>query len=537
MADFYYSFESSSQERNIPKFKEYDSLLNIASGFDIFYNANTTTHVTEGKNSVTILGYVYKLKSDVEAYLSDLLLNFKEDRIAEAKKELLGQYTAIIYKDGQIYLFSDFLQTRGIFYNTESKSICSSFASLGAEPTDEYKAFEFLAMRHCIYPVWLGNTTIDDKIKRLRAFEYLKVDEKTGKLNVEGIQITIDNRKIESLKEIKTFTLSLLRDAIHHPAIQHKKIGSTVTGGFDSRFVTSLAKEYYPDLNLRISIFKGEKSLDFIIASEVAKALSLPLNIYETDLEKQKGGFYDLTDGLTPRENSIMMDLFQHTTDYDLGFGGAYGTELYTTAEFETKEEWINAFLDKAKHAVKAIPEYYERFEQTLYSDLEAVEKHYLLKEYNPKDLMRIFRLLNTGFFSSQVVATYNIHGLQYELFGTYPVIEAGLRIPYRYLGSKLTFGRFYMIPKALVGQINPKVSKIITTHFCPMCPLSAFSLVSYVSGKLKGKQYYKNLAKTQAGKEQKLTYQTDNIQYTSNYWFEGFMLKYLDKYKKKSKD
>ncbi|NDV82692.1 asparagine synthase-related protein [Bacteroides sp. 51] len=533
MADFYYSFDNSSQERYIPKFKEYDSLLNVASGFDIFYNAKTTTHITEGEDSITILGYVYKLKSGIEAYLSDLLLNFKEERIAEAKKELLGQYTAIIYKGGKIYLFSDFLQTRCIFYSIADKSVCSSFASLGAVPTDEYKAFEFLAMRHCIYPVWLGNTTIDDKIKRLRAFEYLKIDEKTGELSVEGIQVTIDNRKVDSLKEIKALTLSLLRDAIHHPAIQHKKIGSTITGGFDSRFVTSLAKEYYPDLNLRISTFKGEKSLDFTIATEVAKALSLPLKIYETDLEKQKGDFYDLSDGLTPRENSIMMELFQHTTDYDLGFGGAYGTELYTTAEFETKEEWVNAFLDKVKHAVKAPSEYYKRFEQSLYSDLEAVEKHYLLKEHNPKDLMRIFRLLVTGFFSSQVVATYNIHGLQYELFGTYPVIETGLKIPYKYLGSKLTFGRFYMIPKALVATINPKVSKINTTHFCPMCPLSVFSLIPYVSGKLKGKQYYKNLAKTQAGKEERLTYHSDNIQYTSNYWFEGFMLKYLSESKK----
>ena len=529
MADFYYQRGDVPCALNDEKFKViYQNETVVTTGLNLFYNEHTITQVLEGDHSVTVLGYVYKQNGDIQSYLAELLRNFTDDRIAEVKKELLGQYLVIMSHEDNIYLFSDFLQTRTIFYDTDRKMASSSFAALGATCTDEYKAFEYLAMRHCIYPSWLGNTTIDKRIRKVRSYEYLKINKATGEMESPKLQFAIDNSKIASFKEAKSYTLSLLRNVIRHPDYQNKVIGSTITGGFDSRLVTSLVNEYYSNVTLRVATLKGENSLDYKIATQVVKTMGLPLKVYETDLDTQKDAFYDLTDGLTPRENGLMMQFLQHVGEYDLGFGGAFGTELYTSIDFDAVDQLVTDFSNKARAAVKADDPYYKAFEKALRDEFENINTCFVLKEQNIKDTMRIFRLMITGFFSSQVMAAYNIYGRQFEMFGTFPVIEAGLRIPYEYMGSRTTFGRFYMVPKALVEQLNPKVSKIDTTHFCPMRPLSVGSFASYVLGKFKQKSYYKNMAKAQAGKNITLSYDSDRIKYTSNYWFEGFKQKYL---------
>jgi len=529
MADFYYQFSDLPYTFSDEKFKVlYQNQITLTEKFKLFYNDHTILQVSEGDDTLTVLGYVYKLNGDIESFLMELLHNPTDEKIVEAKKELLGQYMVIISKGEDVYLFSDFLQTRNIFYDTDSKVVSSSFASMGAMCTDEYKAFEFLAMRHCIYPAWLGNTTIDQRIKKVRAYEYMRINKTSGDIKVTGIRYTIDNSKIGSFKETKSYTLSLLRNVIRHPASRNKKIASTITGGFDSRLVTSLVNEYYPNITLRTGTLKGETSLDYDISTQIVKLLSLPLQVYETDLNAQKESFYYLTDGLTPRENGLMTEFLQHVDNYDLGFGGAFGTELYTSVEFETIDQLVVAFLSKVRAAIKADDIYFKQFEEALYKELKEIEHYFILKESNIKDTMRIFRLMNTGFFSSQVTSAYNIRGNQFEVFGTFPVIEGGLKIPYKFMGSKMTFGRFYMIPKAIVESINPKVSKINTAHFCPMRPLSIASFVPYVLGKFKQRSYYKNKAKAQAGKIDTLSYTSNHIKYVSNYWFEGFKQKYL---------
>lgn len=528
MADFNYSFSRPSQEVIIPKFDHYKHRLNVIPELSVFYNDNTITHITKDEDSITILGYIYRFENNVETYLSDLLLNFNEDRIADIKKEILGQYIAIIHKKEKIYIFSDFLQVRKIFYNAEDKVVCSSFAALNPKKTNDYKVFEYFAMRQCIYSGWLGTATIDDKIKRIRPFEFLTIDESTGNITVNELQFTIDNRKAKSLKEIKSSTLSLLRKVIQHPSYQNSNVYTTITGGFDSRLITSLITEYYPNFNLRISTYKGEKSLDYKIASKISKILSKPLNVYETDFKKQKEEYYTMTEGLMPRENGIMTQLLKQAGDFELGFGGGFGTELYTTADSDTKENLIDLYMNWVKSAIIAPDSYFVHFKEALEKEIEEVEKHYLLKEYDFRDIMRILRLTVTSFFSSPINTSYNIQGRQFEVFGTFPIIEAGLKIPYEYLGSKYTFGRFYMIPKALVEKINPRISKILTTHFCPMRPLSLCSLPSYVIGKFQAKKYYKNQAKKQSGRDNLLIYKTDTIEYNSSYWFEGFMQTYL---------
>ena len=530
MADFYYKPGDSNMI--ISKFdKLYTNKRCITNDFNIFYNDNTTTHIELEGNSITVLGYAYTYHNSIEMYLQNLLSNFEEKQIDEIKKKLLGQYIVIIHKENILYLFSDFLQTRNIFYAANEKSVCSSFDVLHVHQENEindYKAFEFLAMRHCLYPTWLGSTTINNQIKRLRTYEYLKINTDSNDIQVGDILLTIDNTKIESLKEINKYTRSTLQDALWHSKFQNEKIYTTITGGFDSRLVTVLVQKYYTNTNLRISTQKNISSLDQTIAQQVAKALSSPLKIYETDSQRQIKDFYFITDGLAPRENLTMTQLFQSKNRGTLEFGGTFGTELYTAYSYNNYNELIEDYLCKARKYIQADEIYFERFRQCLYDEFNNLYIHYKLKHEDPRDFIRIFQLLDTGYFSSSFISAFNIYGNQYEVFGTFPVIEAGLRIPYKYLGSKWTFGRFYLIPKILMEKINRKVSKIETTHFCPMRPLSVISFISYFLGRIKSKNYYKKQSKIQNKDRETKILKTKHFQYTSTNWFEGFQMRYF---------
>lgn len=528
MADFYYKIGDPASTK-VPMFeKQYGRRINIVPGFDVCCNEATTTHISQDGDSLTVLGYVYKSGEDTYAYLCKLLKTFDESRIATVKKELLGQYAMVVNKGGVLYLFSDFLQSRSIYYDVETNAVSTSFAVLNPRVTNRYKVFEYFAMRGCIYPAWLGNTTFDDNIKRVRAYECLKISPSSLTTEVIDFKFTIDNSKIESLKDIKSHTLSLLQASICHPLLREKQVCSTITGGFDSRFVTALVNGYYSDVTLRIATYEKSSSLDYDIAQRITKLLGLSLDVYTTDLLSDRDTFYDLTDALTPQENAIMTELLSHTGKYDVGFGGAFGTELYTTAAHNTIDELAAYFVGRSVRAIKAEESFYDHFEQSLRDELANIKSHYELRCADDRDWMRIFRLINTGYFSAPVTSAFNIHGKQYEVFGTFPIIEAGLKIPYEYLGSKTTFGRFYMIPKSLMEQLDCKLSKITTTHFCPMRPLSAQSFLSYLTGKIRRRQYYKQKAKSQTSKAETLSYVADDMEYKSNGWFDGFMRRYL---------
>ncbi len=527
MADFYY--KSNISDISVIKFdKLYSNKCYITNDLCVFYNDHTIIQVKQGNDSVTLLGYAYASGQTTEQYLSDLLLNFTEKQIAEIKKQLLGQYTIIIQKGKILYFFSDFLQTRNIYYSENEISVCSSFGVLHAHQKTEinmYKAFEFLAMRHCLYPVCLGNTTLNNQIKRLRAYEYLKIHTDSNTLQVAELLFFIDNSKIESKHEISELTLITLQHAIYHPDLKNKTVSTTITGGFDSRLVTTLTLKYYQDTNLRISTQKDIYSLDRAIAQKVATVLSLPLKIYETDPQKQAKDFYSLTDGLAPRENLTMIQLFQSRDRGTLEFGGAFGTELYTSPAGNDQEEIINNYLNNIKTHLKADESYYNLFRQALQDEFNNLRTHYKLKQQDTRDIIRMFNLLITGFFSSSFISAYNIHGQSFEVFGTFPVIEAGLKIPYAYLGSKWTLGRFYFIPKILMEKLDKRICKIETTHFCPMRPLSIYSFIPYLTGRIKSRNYYKKLGNKV---ETLQTLQTPYFQYVSNNWFEGFQNTYF---------
>lgn len=195
----------------------------------------------------------------------------------------------------------------------------------------------------------MGNTTLNDNIKRLRAYEYLKIDTNSNTIQVKDYQFTVDNVKITSLKKIRNHTYVTLQNSIYHAKFRDEEIYTTITGGFDSRFVTTLIQKYYMNYKIRISSQKDVDSLDMSVAQKIAKALSMPLKVYETDPQKQIEDFYFMTDGMAPRENLIMTQLFQTKNRGALEFGGTFGTELYTAFPYNNHNELVEAYLQRQK--------------------------------------------------------------------------------------------------------------------------------------------------------------------------------------------
>lgn len=536
MADFYYSHDDKTLQS--PKFAEFYSIRrNVAPGCDLFWNEGTAGHHAEADDSITILGYARDCEGPADALaapsLSGLLRVFDGSgaSVAALKKRLAGQYLILIRKGPTLFLFSDFLQTRNIWYNPEKCRVSSSFGAMRTDAgsrCDEYKAFEWLAMRHCLYPVWLGNGTIDPAVLRLRGYEYLTIDTRNGEISVKGLHFDVDNRKIGSLKKIKELTLSTLRRAVRHPDEREKKAWATVTGGFDSRLTASMVREYYPDLHLRIAEWEGGSSRDRTIAERVAGVFGRPLDVFYCNPASQLEVFYRMTDGFSPKENGVMTELILSTNAEDVAFGGVFGTELYTAFPYASFGELAAAYLLRARQHIQADEAFYERFRTALQDEFEEISRHYTLREAEPRDHIRIFQLLVTGAFSAPQIAAASIRGRQYELFGSYPVIETGLKIPYKYLGSSYTLGRFYLIPKSLMVTVNSQASWVDTTHFCPMRPLAPDSLAAYIRGRFRRKRYYKRQAAIQRGKMRMLSLTTDTFSYTSNDWFEGFLRTYF---------
>ena len=182
------------------------------------------------------------------------------------------------------------------------------------------------------------------------------------------------------------------------------------------------------------------------------------------------------------------MDMIKHGADFQIGFGGAMGTELYSTLPFHHKKQLVDSFVSIAEDKISDDDTFIQSFRLALNEQIEHIEHHLLLKEKNPRDLVRLFLVLMTARFSSPLLALSDIYGHNIDPFATFPVIESGLRIPYHFQGDSKTFGRFYLIPKLVMKKTNYGIGAIDSTHYQPLLPVSILTLPHYIIGKLKTK-------------------------------------------------
>ena len=152
-------------------------------GFWIYGKKGIFCLVRNGEDAIASIGYVCHVDGDsVQETLTQILTLFHESQIGELKKKLVGQYVVLIKKGQSIYIFSDFMGVRNIFYSDDGLAVSSSFSQVedllqtSSSDLDMYKVLEMLAMRHILYPAWLGRSTYHRSIKWLLPYEYLAID-------------------------------------------------------------------------------------------------------------------------------------------------------------------------------------------------------------------------------------------------------------------------------------------------------------------------------------------------------------------------
>lgn len=483
MADLYYSSSKSTLPQKI--FQIYTNTDLLDKNVRIYRNYESE-HYENKSNSAYIVGTAQVIDKDKDTFICEVLDDFDEEKLPMIQKKLIGQYIILIYANEKWYIHSDFMNIRSIYYDLENGEVSSNLGAFSSFHTgfeDDYKSLEFQAMDKCLYPVTLGNTTSIKSILRLQPCQYIVID---NGIKVKDFTINLNNKKIEPAEACADTTLSLLSNIIRKFA--DCRAVSTITGGYDSRLISSLCASLIPNLDLRISTINDEGFIDLSIGRLVAKKLGKKLRIYKTTLKADKDEYCYLTHGLSKENNLIIMGMIKHTSDYQIGFGGTMGTELYSSLSYQHKSLLIDSFVKTASNQISCDNIFIQSFRKALEEQINYIENHILLEEDNQRDLVRLFLVFMTARFSSPLLALSDIYGHQFEPYATFPIIENGVQIPYHYQGDRKTFGRFYLIPKMMMKKVNYKVGSIDTTHHQPLLPLSLWTLPHYVVGKLKTK-------------------------------------------------
>jgi hypothetical protein len=546
MADFIYS-EKSSDIFPLTRFKRLYADSKVAtstSKLKLFGHKGNVIYIEKGDDFIAILGYCYCPGESTRATASRILNTFEESMIKELKCTLVGQFVIIIKKNNLMYFLSDCMQVGGLFYSDDLSVLSSSFSvieeAVGSDKSNLnfYKVFEYVAMRQIEYPSWLGSKTMHKKVMRLRSYEYIVIDMTGSASRVGGIGFTINNEKERDIRKISTDLTTRLKSAIENPDLKDAHVVATLTGGYDSRLVCTLAANYFNDITFRICSSKISKSkkLDDIIAKKVAEAISRPLRYYQAT-ENYDDVFYLLTEGMSPSENSLITPAIEDSGSFSLGLGGCYGTELFAPVDYESVEDFIDQSILKAKRNIQANQEMWETLRSAMKDEFQAIGKHYKLAVACPNDEIRIFNLFNTGFFSSHMVWPCNVKGLAFEPYMSMKNLELALKVTKEQMGRWRNFSGIGQVQKNAMAKLCYRVGKIETTHYGPMVPCTIRSFPSYLFYYLQHVSFtlsHKLKAVMEKVKLTKISHNTvhiNDLSYVSNGWDRLFLRRLKEKY------
>jgi len=541
MADFIWA------QRNIieaPRFKRIykKNMLKPMRKMYIYGKDKTYTFIQKENNFIIIIGYCCFPGESIHNTALRILKSFNESKILNLKKQLTGQFIIIIKKNNIVYSFGDIWQVRNIFYSKDFNIISSSISSIeknintSEKDLDVDKVIEYIAMEIIHYPSWLGNKTMHINIKRLRPFEYIIIDTLKSVFRIGEVCFYIDNRKELSLDKISNNLLDTLRNIIENPSFKDSKIGVTLTGGYDTRLVAILATNYYKNSSFRIAL--SQETYGSIkeskISKKIAKIVNIPIVIKSSKTNRDfNDRFYILTEGLSPTNNSTITPIIYKNYIYDLGLGGCFGTELFKPLDSYLKiEDYIKKSILKAKKYIQINKEAWSRLYFSIDEEFKSIREHYILYEPNVLDELRIFLLLNTAFFSSSILAPYNINGLEFEPYYFWHILEIAFKVPKKYM-CIYGFSRWTsLVQKKSISKINYPIGRVMTTNYQPMLPLTIRTLIFYLSG---GFQYFtdkviSSLKNKNKQYSKKITI-NNNLYYLSDGWDELFLRRIREKY------
>lgn len=445
------------------------------------------------EDSIASIGYVSDIDSNsMKETLAQILSTFNESQIGELKKKLIGQYVVMIKKGHNIYLFNDFLGVRNIFYSVDGSFISSSFSQIedflkpSPNDLDAFKVFEFLAMRHVLYPAWIGQTTENRKIKWLLPYEYLVVDLSNLSLSCRSIVYRIDNRKETDCSILSKELTSILKKIIYRREFKNSRVAASLTGGRDSRLVTAIASEQYRDMRCRIAVSekKYDSLKDFEVSKKITRVKGIKLDVYRFKPDQDKEKFYAFTEGFAPSFNHSITPLINSSYSYELGFGGAFGTELFMPIQWNSIDDHIESKIKSAQKVLMVKKDFWSYFRNSLHNEFRQIKNHFQLRHPNDPDYIRLFNMINTVRYSSFILSAFNRGGYQLEPYGNYPVLDLALRVAPELWGNHKQLKGHAFVQIRAMADIDPHIAKVMTySTFRPMLPFSPQSFPRYVIG------------------------------------------------------
>jgi len=474
----------------------------------------------------------------MDSTLKKVLLSFDEDRISALKKELAGQFILIIRKTDYLYIFSDFLGSRNIFYSADGTIISSSFSfiekSIGINPDDldPYKFIEFLAVKELLYPCWLGRQTINKNIHYLLPYEYIKIDLNNIKYDIKEIDHYINNVKQSDIQFLSRALINSLDSIINRQEFKNSLVCSSITGGRDSRIVATIAAKRYASCHYRIAISSlNRNSLkNFKIAKKISKINETPLDIYELELPYHENIFTKITENFCPAFNITITPVIINSGRYAIGFGGVYGTELFVPIAHKSIQEYLAKALLRAKSYLTVGEYFWERFVSSIQQQIKEIKEHYIFERKEERDYLRLFYLLITARYSSFIVSAFNQFGYQLEPFGSFPLIELAFQISPELWGNKRRIAGDALVEAAALSGLSPRTARVLPySSYRPMMPFSILSSPLYMWGyALKARSWLIN--KIIPAQKKQFRRVMPGVFYVSNGW-ERYYMKKLSEY------
>lgn len=506
--------------------------LGTNGNFIIYGREGTFQLFKKNEDLIAGTGYLCDInKPSFQQTLLDILESFNESKIMELKKSLLGQYIIIVKKNNFIYIFSDFLGARNVFYTDSGKIISSSFSAieneliLNKDHIDIYKIFEFIAMRP-FYPAQLGNSTINKNIKWLMPYEYIKIDIENNKISFVPLEFDIINTKQNNIYQLSKKLTYLLEGVIARKEFINSRVGVSLTGGKDSRLIAAVACQIFSKTRFRIAVMGSnlDTKNDLSVARRLAKIENIPMDIYYFKERDDDDLFYKLTGGFSPIYNKTITPLIKNAYRYAIGFGGVYGSEIFELYPYNSIDDFYKKRIKLSERMLKLDTNFWNRLKESFFEQVRRIKAQYKFSFRNENDYIRLFMIFNTARYSSFIMEAFNDYGYQIEPYGTYPLIEFALQIPRELLKNN-------KVQIAAMGNINYRMARVISfKSFRPMLPLSFASAPYYFVGFNKHLLYY-SLSRLRMYNQKKKIRSFLGGLYITNGWEENLTRRLEEKY------
>lgn len=260
----------------------------------------------------------------------------------QCSKHLLGDYSAVIYnkKNSTLFLLTDHMGVKPLYYTLHKNTIWFANA---IHPFRKCKylnfelSYEGVAHHLFFYGSSDPRHTYCEEVKRVHPGAYVTCNNKQLKENIYWSQDKRDHVTFKHFDEWKAYAQELLHDSISLRMHGTGNVASQFTGGFDSSFVTLVAKEnlqhdrtLYPyRMNLEIDITAvGDSEYNF--AQQLAQQHKLKLiNIEPVQADMEQDDFYKTYDvfsfeNYSPYRHRILKEILSPLDVKTVltGFGG-----------------------------------------------------------------------------------------------------------------------------------------------------------------------------------------------------------------------